>query len=49
MQINTVLLNQYVNKVFPLPLFSMNTSYMKEVQEKIVEQFENETGTDIAG
>lgn len=48
-QINSMMLNQFINKVFPLPLFSLRASYMKEVQERIVELFESGQGSAIAG
>ena len=47
-EINAVMLNQYVNKVFPLPLFPMHASYMKATHEKIIELYETGVGSEMA-
>jgi phage/plasmid-like protein (TIGR03299 family) len=48
-QINSVLLNQYVKKVFPPSLFSKHVSIQNKIGEKVLELFETGTGSDIAG
>ena len=47
-QINAVMLNQYVNKVFPMPLFTMHSSYIKATHEKILELYETGIGAEMA-
>ena len=46
--LNAVMFNQYVNKVFPPPLFTMRSSYMKDVHEKIIELFETGVGAELS-
>lgn len=46
--INAVLLNQYIDKVFPMPIFTLQNSYVKEVREKIIELSEVGIGAEMS-
>ena len=48
-EMDVVMFNQYINKVFPLPLFSLQPSYMRATHEKILELYETGVGSDMAG
>lgn len=48
-EINAVTLNRYVDKVFPLPLFSLHPSFMKATHQKILELYETGVGSEMAG
>ena len=48
-EINAVMLNRYVDKVFPLPLFSMQHPYIQKTHEKILELYETGVGAEMAG
>jgi phage/plasmid-like protein (TIGR03299 family) len=46
--INAVMLNQYIDSVFPLPMFSLSESRMRETHEKIIELSEVGVGAELA-
>lgn len=46
--INAVLLNQYIDKVFPMPIFTLQNSYVKDVREKIIELSEVGIGAEMS-
>lgn len=47
-QINTIVLNRYLKKVSPIPLFTFHSSTIKAMHEKILELYETRVGAEIA-
>ena len=46
-RINDVMLNRYLKQVFPTPLFTMHSSYIKATHEKILELYETGVGAEM--